>query len=340
MSGERTTFLRVGLLLLAGFALLAGFILFLGANRFGGGQEFETYFKESVQGLDVGTAVRYRGVTIGRVDKLGLVSAAYATQAPADLRLPIYRLVYVRFTIDRRLLGAVPRTRVAVAEGLRVRLSPQGITGLYYLELDFANPKANPPLAVPWTPKAAYIPSIPSTLTQVQDAAQLLLAKLDKLDLAAIVARVGAVIGAVQNEMRGGDLHRTLRAVRRLADTARGALRAADIGGISRQIRRTLGAARTLAAGPRTAALLTAAGHAAHGLARIAARLAPLVAALGAVTARADTTLAGIEAALAPTLRDLRATAAALRETSAALRRYPAGTLLGAPPPHDLGNGR
>jgi hypothetical protein len=36
-----------------------------------------------------------------------------------------------------------------------------------------------------------------------------------------------------------------------------------------------------------------------------------------------------------PLLRDLSATAANLRETTEALRQYPAGVLLGGPPPRE-----
>lgn len=340
MSGERGAYVRVGLLILGGLALLAGFIIFLGGNTLGEGQQFETYFKESVQGLDSGAAVKYRGVTIGRVDKLGLVSAAYPVGGPADMRQPIYRLVYVRFAIDKRLLGAVPRTRVEVAEGLRVRLSPQGITGLYYLELDFVNPKDFPPLTVPWTPKAAYIPSVPSTLAQVQDAAQVLLRRLDQADLPGLLTSIKGLITELRGELVSGDLHTALAAATKLLAAVTRAVGRADIAGLSTRLKTTLSAVDTLAGGKRTMALIASAGAAAHQLALLTAHLAPLVAALQGLAGRANTTLAGLDAELAPTLRDLRATAAALRETSANLSRYPAGTLLGAPPPRDLGPAR
>ena len=46
-------YLRVGLLMVAGIGLLVGLIWFLGGSRISGGTLFETYFSESVQGLEV-----------------------------------------------------------------------------------------------------------------------------------------------------------------------------------------------------------------------------------------------------------------------------------------------
>lgn len=47
-----------------------------------------------------------------------------------------------------------PVVEQAVAQGLRVKLQPQGVTGLNFAELNYvSNPAQFPPLKIWWTPK-------------------------------------------------------------------------------------------------------------------------------------------------------------------------------------------
>ena len=84
--GNKGAFLRVGLLIVVGVVAILGLILFLSGDRFKRGQTFETYFTESIQGLEVGAPVKYRGVSLGRVTAMGLVSAEYAASQDARRR--------------------------------------------------------------------------------------------------------------------------------------------------------------------------------------------------------------------------------------------------------------
>jgi hypothetical protein len=143
--GNRALYLRVGLLLIGGALLLFGFILFLSGGRFAKGQVFESYFRESVQGLVVGAAVKFRGVPVGDVTELALASAEYNDGPPDDSEATAYHQVVVRYRIDVSKLGRHPDIEAAVAAGLRARLATQGLTGLAYVELDFARNAAPPP---------------------------------------------------------------------------------------------------------------------------------------------------------------------------------------------------
>src|SRR4051794_9636452 len=126
MAQSRGLYLRVGALVLAGLALAVGFILFFTANRLGSRNAlYETYIRESVQGLEVGAPVRFRGVAIGRVVEVGLVSAEYRAQRGDGERAP-FQLVYVRFAVDERKTGETDSIEDAIKTGLRVRIAAQG----------------------------------------------------------------------------------------------------------------------------------------------------------------------------------------------------------------------
>jgi ABC-type transporter Mla subunit MlaD len=325
--------LRVGLLIVGGLALLIGLVVFLSGNQFSEGVPFESYFKESVQGLEVGAAVKFRGVTLGRVTQIGLVSAEYGRNEPPDVRSATYRLVFVRFVIDPSRVGKLPDTETAVRTGLRARVASQGITGLSYIELDFVPPNQYPPLKVPWTPKAEYIPSMPSTLSQVQDAAQQFLAKLNSVDFAALAEGLTGLLGDVRGEIKNGDLHHTLTEATSLLKSVREQVNAADLPALTADLRQTSGSVRDTIQSKELRTLLTNAASAADRLSVAAAKLPALIAALDATARRANNGTADLQQSLAPLLRDLQATVSNLRETSEALRQYPAGVLFGAPPP-------
>ena len=72
MATLRTKF-SVGLFLIVGLAIVIVGIVWLGmSNYFEKGRFFVAYFDESVQGLDKDSPVKYRGVYIGRVHRIGV----------------------------------------------------------------------------------------------------------------------------------------------------------------------------------------------------------------------------------------------------------------------------
>ncbi len=335
---SRGAFIRVGLLLVFGLAAVVALISFFGGQRFQEGADFETYFRESVQGLNTGSPVKFRGVTLGQVTAIGLVSAAYAA-AIVDVDKPsTYALVYVRYRVDMSRIGS---QRLAIADlirnGLRAHLASQGLTGVSYLELDFVNPAQYPPLSVPWTPRYTYIPSIPSTLTQVQDAAQALLERINHVDLVAFSEAATGLLGDLRAELRTGDVHALLAQTTETVRALNAALQQADLPGLSTQLRTALAGVDNAADGPKTRALLAGANTAVARLNAALAQLPPLVAALQQTVRHADDSTADVQQALTPALRDLAVTLGNLRDTSAQLRADPGEVLFGGPPPHETG---
>jgi ABC-type transporter Mla subunit MlaD len=325
--------LRVGALIAGGLALMVAFVWFFGARTIGHAVVYESYFTESVQGLEVGAAVKYRGVTVGRVTDIGLVSPEYEPGEQLELDRPSYRQVFVRYELDSARLGKTPDTETVVRVGLRARLAAQGITGLSYIELDFVDPARYPAQLPPWRPKAAFIPSMPSTLAQVQDAAQQVLARLNTVDFVALSGALTQLLIELRGELISGDAHQALVGTQGLLHTMRTAVQAADLPALTAELRRTSQATREVVQGEDMKRLLAGSARAADRLARVTAQLPALIAALQTTVQRADAGTADAQQALVPLLRDLRTSAQNLREMTAALRQAPGQILLAAPPP-------
>jgi paraquat-inducible protein B len=222
-------YFKTGLFVLAAFALLAGALLFLGADRmFRPRAYFETYVDGSVQGIDVGSPVKFRGVTIGRISEIDFTFNQYPPSDSSDGRRDYVMLV---MEVDKQAFGGMLDGNVAevtaraVDEGLRVMLQPQGITGVNYAELDYV-PAANrtPPLHLWWIPVHPYIPSAPGTLTSMLDSINSIMDSFKSLDLKDTLDKLDGALGAATSTLRkfSGDLDRMELA--KVSDDLRGLL--------------------------------------------------------------------------------------------------------------------
>jgi paraquat-inducible protein B len=326
---QRTLYLRVGAMLAGSAAMLVVLIVVLTGDRLVAGQAYESYFGESVQGLDIGAPVKYRGVTLGHVTRIGLVSAEYGTAAEEQIVDAMYRLIVVRFKINPKLLGKLPDTESAVRHGLRAKLANQGLTGVMYLELDFVPSDQYPVERVPWTPLDDYIPSVPSTIAQVQDEVTEVLHKLSTLDLNGLVDNLDGLISDVRHQFgKNGDLRATLVQARATIVEAQTQLAQSDLPALSAQLRRTGAAIETLAQGRQTRALLDTAEADLQ-------KLPPLIAAAQQTIGRAGNGVADLQSELMPILEAVRAAVENLRETTETIRRDPGSVLLQGAPPKD-----
>ncbi|MGH7785238.1 MAG: MlaD family protein [Candidatus Binatia bacterium] len=166
MATTATNHWKLGLFILSSIAALIGTLFWLGAQRFSRDAfPAVTYFDESVQGLDVGSPVKFRGVTIGTV--------ANITVAPDHRHVQVTADVYVDAVRGLGISDGSPTQRggATFMPGLRVQLAAAGITGVKFLEVDFFDPARYPTHDVPFKTPWNYIPSAPSTLRSLEQAA-------------------------------------------------------------------------------------------------------------------------------------------------------------------------
>ena len=138
---REANYVAVGAFVLLMLAMAAGFVLWYSDSSDGEAmRRYEIYFGGSVSGLSEGSNVRYLGVVVGRVTRIGI-----------DPRNPRR----VRIVAD---IGEdAPITRDTVA-----RLTLQGVTGLLFVDL-----RPREPGAIPMAPvESLKFPVIPSAQSQ------------------------------------------------------------------------------------------------------------------------------------------------------------------------------
>ncbi|MFQ5929908.1 MAG: MlaD family protein, partial [Acidobacteriota bacterium] len=177
----RANYFKIGLFVLsaATFAVIA--IIVLGAGvLFREKFLLETYIKESVQGLDKGSPVKFRGVQIGNVEEIDITGRVYNNNSRLVLvRVSLFPDVF-RVPIEEAIEKGLKKR---IEEGLRVRVAAQGITGTAYIEADYLDPKRNPPLKVDWEPHYPYVPSAPSTITRLSESVDRILRNLEQINV-------------------------------------------------------------------------------------------------------------------------------------------------------------
>lgn len=178
---SKTGYFRIGVFVLMGTLLGATGIVVFGAGTFSKkGVIMETYIDESVQGLAVGSPVKYRGVQVGKVDSIDFVYVRYGGSEEDSIYHKYGKWVIVRMEVrpetfqgkDRKQLDAAEVVRLRVEQGLRVRIASQGITGVSYMEADYLDPVRNPVFKPEWKPENLYVPSAPSTAARLTNSAE------------------------------------------------------------------------------------------------------------------------------------------------------------------------
>jgi len=221
---------KIGLFVIGSVGILIAGILAIGTDSLHKDViRMETYLNESVQGLNEGSALMHRGVAIGRIEKITFVPLEY----PMDVNSPKFeqysRYVMVMMTVERSKMPGVGDSPSAfkammaneIRNGLRLKLTYQGITGLLTLETDYLDPQRNPPLEVPWTPRTVYVPSAPSVITGFTHAVQDVFQRLEKLDIEGLSQKTTKALDAVDKAASGVQFGQVREPVVALAEELR-----------------------------------------------------------------------------------------------------------------------
>jgi paraquat-inducible protein B len=178
----------IGLFIVTGVALgVSGLLLFSSAKIFSQTREVIVYFDGSLNGLNEGAPVKYRGVTIGSVKRV----MVRFNQAPNDFAMPVF--IELEEDLMRRRLREPSEVfsekalERRIKLGLRASLQTESlVTGVLYIDIRF-NPNAPPPV---FHQLAKQYPELPTEPTQIQQ----LMSNLASLDIKSIEKNLNALL--------------------------------------------------------------------------------------------------------------------------------------------------
>lgn len=153
---------KLGLFVVVGVVLVLVTLVFLGNETMQTETvPYRSYFDEAVTGLELGSPVKFRGVSVGKVAKIDIAPDRRHVEVVYDLGVNV---------LDRLGLASKDgqKTKISVPEDLRVQLGTTGITGVKYLQIDFFNPKQHPHEKLPFAVSGNHIPATASTLKNLE----------------------------------------------------------------------------------------------------------------------------------------------------------------------------
>jgi len=339
---EETRYRRLGVFVFAALALIVGVLFLLGGRSlFQPTYTFETYFNDSVAGLEVGSPVRFRGVPLGQVSEILPSSTEYEWDVPVEKRRD-YIVVRATISQNRDWIERIRReTGDLIKAGLRAQTQLAGITGQQYLGLDILNPQQYPPLPFDWKPKHVYLPSAPSLTSQIITNVQHFLANLDKLDLQALERNVNALLENLNNKISevpvaelSAEASAVLTDARTTINHLDGILTRPDIPVFLSNLARGSGRLDGLLGDPGLKQTIDNVAEVSVHLRRFAAsgELDRTVRRIDELASRLGGTVQDNRYDVRVIVQDLRVTADNIRTLSDNLKRNPAGVLLGGPP--------
>jgi phospholipid/cholesterol/gamma-HCH transport system substrate-binding protein/paraquat-inducible protein B len=319
---ERANYLKIGLFVICAITIAATAIIVLSAGSLFQKQILvETYFDESVQGLDIGSAVKLRGVQVGKVEAITLVDSIYHT----DKRYVLVRIALLSRSLGRTAEVIQQGLQEETDQGLRFRMAFQGVTGLAFLEADYLPPEQAPCLEIDWEPAYPYIPSAPSTITRYTEAIDKILKRLDSLDIAGLSGGIEQAIKALNRAMEQAH-------VAQISDQSVALLK--ELRATNKHIDALLASGRAplqqfFATLPELSSSLT---RSSRQLENLATELPKDLAPLGQSLRQMSALLTAEQQTIETTLENFRQTSENLLDISENARAYPSQVIFGAPP--------
>jgi paraquat-inducible protein B len=233
----------IGLFMVSGIALgVTGLLLFSSSKMFSKSMDVIAYFDESLNGLNEGAPVKFRGVTVGSVKRV----MVRFNQATNDYAMPV--IIEMEGKLLRERLGeqmddifTEHALEQRIKYGLRASLQTESlVTGILYIDVR-PNPHAPPPV---FHQLEKRYPELPAEPTQIQQ----LFNNLASLDIHSLQTNLNGLITRLDHtvgQLKMADIN---QGVTNLLASVNGLVSNPEITNALASVRRTLDEYRELGA--------------------------------------------------------------------------------------------
>jgi ABC-type transporter Mla subunit MlaD len=311
---------KLGMFVVGGCAAVVSGLTWLGMREWK--KAYHTafaYFDEALTGLEEGSPVKFRGVTIGKVERIRVASDKKHLQVEASL--------YDDYLADIGLDVAKLEGDCPLPANLRAQVVMSWVTSTSFIQVDFFPDPPSGPQQLPFAVGANTLRTVPSTAKSLEDASRELLRELPAMAFEAreLIAQLRADLAGAQVPELGRRLHGVLAQAERELQTVH------DQATVTEATRAFLSIADVVASwqddqGPLVSALREVHGAAADLRAQVDALQLP--ATTGSVRAAGDSVAAAGDA-LRNELAQLRRTLGAVERLATLLERDPGALLYG-----------
>ncbi len=232
---------KLGLFVVAGLAVAMAALIVIGARSM---QQdvglYVSYFDESVQGLEVGSPIKFRGVTIGTVGKIRVASDHRRIEVESELGVDELTRLGLDIPKERPAFGE-PR-RLAMTADLRLQLASAGLTGVKFLQLDFFDTAQYPAPVLPFAVPENYIPTVPSMMKGLEDSIILIADRLPEIadQVASIADEVELIVRDVNDQQIPDRIGVTFDTMNHVLQAAQTAIEQVGVKKLSRNTNQTL----------------------------------------------------------------------------------------------------
>lgn len=233
----------IGLFFLGSLILGIGTAIYVGSVKLFKQQvTMVTYFAESVNGLSVGSPVKFKGVPVGRVSDIQI---RFNPETSAS-SIPVYMEIdQERLQNEFGLMLDISDQQILleqVRSGLRAKLQLASlISGQLFVELDFIeDPDKNLPEFSHSELDYPEIPSAPSALSQLGKETSDLFTELSSIEFRQLGNEITELVSLLREKAENTDIERATRQIGETAGAVKDFLESEDIGQTIEHMQRTL----------------------------------------------------------------------------------------------------